>query len=96
MTHVIFRKLREGDIIALFPYEPYNRFDVDSISSYMQVGQHSEADYRHVMKDTKPCKEGEYKDLFDELLEQGYSDLIIIEKRNLKTAVKNLKENYDY
>ena len=96
MTHVIFRKFREGDIIALFPYEPYNRFDVDSINSYMHIGQHSEADYRHVMKATKPCKDNEHQDLFNELIEQGYDDLNIIEKRNHKTAVKNLKDNFDY
>lgn len=96
MTHVIFRKFRDGDVIALFPYEPHNRFDVDSINSYMHVGQHGEAHYTHIMKVTKQCKDNEHQELFNELLEQGYEDLNIIEKRNRKTAVKNLKDNFDY
>jgi len=97
MTNVIFRKFNNKEVIALFPYEPYNRFDVDSITSYMHIGQHSEADYQSIMKDTKPCKfEHEYKDLMDELESVGYEDLNVIEKRNFNFAVKNLKENFAY
>jgi len=98
MTNVIFRQFKKGgDVIALFPYNPYNRFDVDSIESYMHIGQHSEADYNTVMSATKPCKhEEEYKDLLLELEEVGYDDLNIIEKRNFNFAAKNLKENFDY
>jgi hypothetical protein len=98
MINVIFRKFKKGgDIIALFPYSPYNRFDVNSIESYIHLGQHSEADYNTVIRQTIPCLNSEeYEDLLLELESLGYDDLNIIQKRNLNFAVKKLKENFDY
>jgi hypothetical protein len=87
-TKVIFRE-HKGEVIALFPYEPYNRFDVDSITSYAHIGQHSEADYTHVMKNSKKATEIAYKELLNELYGQGYTDIEVIEKRSLKTAQKH-------
>ena len=39
---VIFRKDKEGNIIAFFPEL---RVNYGNIASYMHIGQHSEADY---------------------------------------------------
>lgn len=98
-THIIFRQFKTGgkEIIALFPYEPYNQFDVNSINSYMHVGQHGEANYEEVMKITSPCKnESDFDSLYNELVSIGYEDINILEKRNYNFALKNLKENFAY
>ena len=87
----IFRKFKDGSIIALFPHDFYNQFDVDSINSYMHVGQHSEADYSHIMATTKPATEKEYKDLLLELENIGY-EIEPIDKRHLKRALKEINE----
>lgn len=87
----IFRKFKDGSIIALFPYDFYNRFDVDSITSYMHVGQHGEADYSHILTITKLATEEEYKDLLLELEDIGY-EIEPIEKRHLSRALKFIKE----
>lgn len=75
MTRVIFRKYKDGDIIALFP----KRGDY-MCESYMHIGQHSMADYPQVIKTTKPANESEYKELYDELVSIGYDDLVVKKK----------------
>lgn len=70
-TVVIFRKFKDGQIIALFPYEVdiYNH----NCSSYMHIGQHSGANYSHCIQITKPANKIEYKALFYELEQIGYN-----------------------
>lgn len=41
MTKVIFRKFRDGSVIALFPNIPWD--NNGNIASYMHVGQHGGA-----------------------------------------------------
>ena len=87
-TAVVFRKYKEGDIIALFPYE------IDSgtcIMSYQHVGQHSGADYDHMIHCTKPAKQKEYRDLYTELVGIGY-DLEIIKRQNRHKYLAAKKE----
>ena len=87
-TAVVFRKYKEGDIIALFPYE------IDSgtcIMSYQHVGQHSGADYDHMIHCTKPAKQKEYRDLYTELVGIGY-DLEIIKRQNRRKYLAAKKE----
>jgi hypothetical protein len=81
-TAVVFRKYKEGDIIALFPYAYSYLPGVNTdCLSYMHIGQHSDASYPMVIKCTKPAKKEEYKPLFDELESIGY-DLNVIKRRN--------------
>ena len=75
-TLTIFRKFKEGDIIALFP-EIYQMNG--NIMSYMHVGQHSMADYGVILDKTKPAKPEEYSDLKTELESIGY-DLKVRQK----------------
>ena len=87
-TAVVFRKFKEGDIIALFPYE------IDSgtcIMSYQHMGQHSGADYDSVIKCTKQAKQKEYRDLYTELVGIGY-DLEIIKRQNRRKYLAAKKE----
>jgi len=80
ITEVVFRKFKDGDIIALFPY------DVDypngDISSYMHIGQHGAANYNYVMKDTVAAIKAEYDDLKEELENRGYNLKVIKRKSN--------------
>lgn len=78
-TPVVFRKFKEGDIIALFPMEKYN--DTSGlIMSYQRIGQHGAADYSCIIMKTLPAKEPEYSGLCHELESLGYN-LRIIKKR---------------
>ncbi len=77
-TKVIFRKYRDGDVIALFVQEaadmsPYH------CSSYMAIGQHGAADPMLVIGQTKLAKANEYASLKKELAGLGY-DLQVIQK----------------
>ena len=75
VTNVIFRKWKNGDIIALFPdiCEDVNG-NANICRSYMCVGQHGAANYLHVIAITKLVKEPkEYESLFLELESLGYN-----------------------
>jgi hypothetical protein len=67
-TKVVFRKFKDGEIIALFPeiVSGYN------ILSYMHTGQHGEASPL-LVSDTKPATKAEYLPLFRELSGLGYN-----------------------
>lgn len=81
MTKVIFRKFADGDIIALFPEEVFAGY---LVSSYMHIGQHSEADYNAMIAVTKPASEKEYAALYKELQQVGYDDLKVIKRKPTK------------
>lgn len=70
-TIVIFRKFRDGDVIALFPCEPGTN-DPWTCQSYMHVGQHGSAS-SELHTRTKPASEQEYRDLKRELEAIGYN-----------------------
>ena len=89
ITEVIFRKFNDGEILALFPYDIFNHRG--GVTSYVHVGQHGEADYRHCVNRTNLATEQEYKDLKEELESIGYN-LKAVKKRDAGkylTAYKN-------
>ena len=72
-TKVIFRKFKNGDVIALFPEDPaYKHY----ITCYEHFGQHGSADYYVVRDQTKLASPDEYAELKDELETIGY-DVIV-------------------
>lgn len=77
-TPVVFREWRNGDTIALFPAEPEGRHF--SCQSYMHVGQHGAADYRHVVSLTRPASPEAIKTLSAELSDIGYKNLVPISR----------------
>lgn len=89
MTKVVFRKWKNGDIIALFPDEPWSQSSYMT-TSYMHVGQHGAADYAGVIADTSPAQEDEYKDLLNELKTIGYTDLRIVQRARPKFTNENM------
>lgn len=82
-TKVVFRKWKEGDVIALFPDEPWSRHDYTTMS-YMHVAQHGAADYADLIATTQPAREHEYQDLLSELQSIGYKDLSIMQRTRPK------------
>lgn len=68
-----------GEVIALFPEEPWNP-DKGTIASYMHVGQHSDAEYHHVLDKTRPASESERQPLLAELTSIGYDDLQVMKR----------------
>ena len=69
-TTVIFRKFRQGDIIALFP-EIQADMSRGNCQSYQHIGQHGAASYR-IVDNTKLATKAEYMPLADELYRIGY------------------------
>lgn len=65
-TKVIFRKFKDGSIIAMFPEIPANLYEFGVCMSYQHVGQHSGASIR-LIDITKLAKPKEYNDLKNEL-----------------------------
>ena len=53
---VVFRRFKEGGVIALFPYIPWNESE-NTITSYMHAGQHGAADYKGIISGTLPATE---------------------------------------
>ena len=83
-TIVVFRKFKEGDILALFPAE---RGDNNwAVSSYMHVGQHGAADYTGCIRLTKPATPEEYAPLKRELESIGY--VLDVKKRFISKKQK--------
>lgn len=70
-TLVVFRRWKNGDVIALFPYLP-GAPDATTCQSYEHIGQHGAATPHLVIAATRPAKESEYADLKKELHSIGY------------------------
>lgn len=75
---VIFRKDKEGNIIAFLPELRVNH---GNIASYMHIGQHGEASYK-LYTETKKADESEYNLLLGEL-KRIYDDCILVVKQRL-------------
>ena len=80
MTKVIFRKFRNGEVIALFPQKPATASGWECLS-YMHVGQHGNAD-PFIVNNTKPAMPYEYADLYNELNSIGYNKLVVCKRFN--------------
>lgn len=74
-TKVIFRKFKNGEIIALFPELKEGR---GLILSYMHIGQHGAAS-PEIVRDTKPATSEQFAPLYNELTGIGY--LLDVRKR---------------
>ena len=74
LTRVKFIEL-QGDIIALFPdiIESEDHFGRPFILSYQHIGQHSGASKS--LLHCKTIKDGRIKDLWNELIQIGYSPI---------------------
>lgn len=92
-TKVIFRKLENCDIIAIFP-ELCGTNNYNTCLSYEHFGQHGSCCIDYVLSLTESAKENEYNALKAELDSIGY-DLEIIKRNRRKfteTRIKKLNE----
>ena len=88
-TKVIFRKFRNGDVIALFPQIAGSCADYGcSMQSYMHIGQHGAADCVTI---TKPAIPEEYADLKSELEGIGY-ELKIVKRATYQDYLDRRKQ----
>lgn len=74
---VIFRKDKEGNVIAFFPEARVNR---GNVMSYMHIGQHSEASYGFYME-TKNATKEEYSPLLQELTKVYHDCTLVVKKK---------------
>ena len=72
-TKVIYRKFKEGDVIALFPELPGDT-SPHTCLSYQHIGQHGAAS-ADLSRSTTLAKPAEYAELDQELKSIGYDDL---------------------
>jgi hypothetical protein len=93
MEKVIFRKFKEGDIIAMFPRIPADRLGYH-IESYQHIGQHGLAD-PGIVSITKLAMPEEYQSLKEELESIGYN-LKIVKKITYRDFLyrKNLLQKW--
>jgi hypothetical protein len=72
-TLVVFRKWKNGDIIALFPENTWRVGSGMECMSYEHVGWFGGANYDGVIRQTKLATPGEYTKLQTELESIGYA-----------------------
>lgn len=87
-VHVIFKKDIESDeIIAFMPYQITNKNG--NFLCYTHMDQHASCDYGYYL-DCKPVKIDDYKNLLNELKDEGYDDvnIKIIKRINRKKYQK--------
>lgn len=81
---VVFRKWRNGDVIALWP-DSLHRGGYGFVMSYEHIGQHGGADYHGVVAATKPATPEEYADLLAELSGPvGYEGLHVVKRASVR------------
>ena len=76
-TIVVFRRYKEGDVVALFPDIPFD--PEGNIASYSHIGQHAAANYDKVLEETVAARREEYRHLKKELEKAGYTNLEVKE-----------------
>jgi len=82
MDKVVLRRWKgktdQRNLIALFPEQPADDYG-RTVNSYMTVGQHGEADYDHVIRQTRPVLwwDQEVLDFLAELKRIGYKPDVV-------------------
>lgn len=81
-TKVIFRKWKDGEVIALFP-ELLGTSSAYVCCSYERIGLHGSANPDLVILNTMPAKLADFKELKKELENRGYK-LQVVKKHTQK------------
>lgn len=89
-TKVIFKKFKEGDIIACFP-ELAGDMSPYTCLSYQHLGQHGACDV-WTMALLQTATPAEYQDLLQELIAIGYDDLVIRKKFMYRYQLKRMEQ----
>lgn len=86
-TKVVFRKYKNGSIIALFPEIPAA---FGEVASYTHMNGHGGSHYKLVMNPTKSATEAEYMPLFNELVAKYGYQLDVRKKMKVKSKIWDL------
>ena len=82
MERVVFRKFKEGDVIALFPDQVNIYYGLGTIGCYQHIGQHGKCSL-DITSITKLATIEEYEPLLKELKSIGYENLRVMKKLNI-------------
>jgi len=78
---VVFRvDKKTKEVFALFPHDVCN--NQGHVTSYQHIGQHSQANYRYCIGQSKKATKREYMPLKKELVSVGYKTLNVISRQN--------------
>jgi hypothetical protein len=91
VVRVIFRVFKHNhEVIALFP-DFKTGVHGQYIMSYMNIGQHGDADYHHIIDVTRLAKPEEYESLLEELKSIGY-EMKVQSRINYKESEQTEKQ----
>ena len=90
-TKVTFRKVYDGEIVAVFA-SLWSRRGYE-LACYAHIGQHGPIDYEFYLDCTKPANPSEYSDLLAELRAVGYDDLRICKRLNISKIFRSRFED---
>ena len=88
ITEVVFR-IDDYSVFALLPYEISSGYYV---VTYQHNGQHSGADYKNCILQSKPAVLEQYNNLFKEMTNLGYN-LKVVTKQNYSKYLKSYYES---
>ena len=87
-TRVVFRVFKhgidKGEVIALFIDTEKDCYAKGNVMSYMDVGQHCEANYNGIIAETRRATPEEYAPLADELHRIGYTNIEVMYRKSNK------------
>jgi len=87
---VVFRTWRRGGgVLALFPAWPTD-LDGRHCAAYEHIGQHGGADYAHCIRQSRPARAAEYRELARELRAKGLR--LIVCKRRTRAMIVEYSE----
>jgi len=89
VIEVQFRKLSDGVVIAVFPYQIEGE---NYVGCYIHIGQHGST-YWDINHNTTAAKPSEYSNLLQELESIGYN-IKIIKRRDHSKYLKELYRNH--
>ncbi len=78
-ARVVFRKFKDGEVIAVFPDWLWSCKPSVDLVCYQHIGQHG-ACSPDIAAWTKPASLDEYSPLLDELLQLGYAPITILKR----------------
>lgn len=89
---VIFRKLKNGQVVALFPTLPAPAGGDDAIKAYTQAGRETQVD-TSIMYVSKEATAEEYKELLIEVVKAYPMKSVVIQHRITEKLNEQRREN---
>ena len=90
-TKVIFRKEKNGEVLAVFPEFPGDNNPYRTCACYSHIGQHGAMALDYIKSTSELKYRMDYQDLYDELVSVGYDLEVVtrISRKMLQTRIAN-------